>query len=95
MSRNLKLWVVHGTSRFTSIEDFSGSTMVIWLGTADRDYRLEYLGINLRGVSLQAHSFTPVWGGGGQQLELPENAAKLGGRRFHGYCYEIPKESGN
>jgi len=62
MSRNLKLWVVHGTSRFTSIEDFSGSTMVTWLGTADRDYRLEYLEINLRGVSLQAHSFTPVWG---------------------------------
>lgn len=94
MSRNLKLGVAQSTSRFTSIEDFPGSTMVVWLGTADREYRLEFLEIHLRGVSVQSHNFTPILGGGGTQFELPENAAKLSGRRFRGYCYEIPKELG-
>jgi hypothetical protein len=94
MSRGLKLWVVQGTNRFTSIEDFPGSTMVAWLGSADRDYKLEYLEISLRGASIQASDFTPILGGGGAQFELPQNAAKLGGRQFRGYCYEIPKNVG-
>jgi hypothetical protein len=94
MSRNLKLWVAHSTSRFTSIEDFPGSTIVVWLGTADSHFTLEFLEINLRGVSFRAGNFVRIPGGGGPQLELPENAAKLGGRRFQGYCYEIPREAG-
>lgn len=93
MSRNLKLWVAKGTSRFTSIEDFPGSTMVVWLGTADSDFTLKYLEINLRGASFRTGNFVRFPGGGGSQFELPQNAAELRNRRFQGYCYEIPNEA--
>lgn len=92
MSRNLKLWISRSTSRFTSVEDFQDSTMVVWMGPADREFSLEDLTINLRGVSFEVNNFTHIHGGGGRQFELPQNAARLHGRRFIGYCYEIPKD---
>jgi hypothetical protein len=90
LSRSLKLWVYKGTTRLTSIEDFPGTTVVVWLGFADRETELDYFEIRLRGESFEATRFTRIEGAGGSQFEMPDNARKLKGRRFQGYCYSIP-----
>ncbi|MEP6636360.1 MAG: hypothetical protein ABJB97_06510 [Acidobacteriota bacterium] len=90
LSRTLRLWVLKETSSFTSIEDFPGSTAVVWLGPSDQDLTVDYIRINLRGASFETSRFTKIIGAGGGQLDTPENAAKLRGIRFQGYCYSIP-----
>lgn len=37
--------------------------MVAWMGTADRDYKLEDIEITLKGTSIQVSNFTPILGG--------------------------------
>jgi len=34
--------VYRETSRFTSIEDFRGLTVIVWLGFADKDLEFDY-----------------------------------------------------
>ncbi len=92
MSRSMKLSIIRNTSAFTSIEDFPGSTMVVWLPFYEKAFTLQYLEINLKGASFETSGFTEIIGRGGRVADYPENVAKFKDREFHGYCHELPKQ---
>lgn len=90
MSRSLKLWTIRNTSRFTSVEDFPGSTMVVWFPGYEKIFTLEWLEIGMKGASFEASNFRHIRGNGGRISDDPESAARVSGREFRGYCYEFP-----
>jgi len=62
MDRRLKLRAVRMTPEFVSIDNFSGSAVVIWLGQEDVVLTLSQFGMELNGAAFGADKFVPVEG---------------------------------